>query len=123
MHNLRILFDTASDAVSAATSEGSGPSFLSSFAGLIPLLLLVVVFYFFIIRPQNKRDKEQRALRNSLAVGDTVTTNGGIIGKVKFIKDDKITIDSAGQKLIVHRWAIATIDERAEAVDDDDDDE
>ena len=59
-----------------AAGQGSG---LYSF---IPLILLMVVFYFLLIRPQQKRAKEHKALLADLKKGDEVLTNGGVIGKV-----------------------------------------
>jgi len=64
-------------------------------ASFLPLVLIVVVFYFFIIRPQMKRQKELKKFRESLAKGDKVITNGGIMAKVFEIKDDHIVIEIA----------------------------
>lgn len=81
---------------------------------LLPFALIIVVFYFILIRPQRKRDKEDEAMRNNLEVGDTVTTRGGIIGKVTNIKDDEITIQTGADsvKIRVMRWAIARKEEK-----------
>ena len=51
-------------------------------AQFIPLILIFVIFYFFLIRPQQKRVKEHRAMVNGLKRGDEVITSGGIIGTV-----------------------------------------
>lgn len=80
-------------------------SILTSFA---PLILLFVVFWFFLIRPQRKRDKAEKEMRNSIQVGDEISTIGGFIGKVVSIKDDVIVIESSADrtKLKLYRWAI-----------------
>lgn len=80
-------------------------SILGSFA---PLILLFVVFWFFLIRPQRKRDKAEKEMRNSIQVGDEISTIGGFIGKVVSIKDDVIVIESSADrtKLKLYRWAI-----------------
>lgn len=80
-------------------------SILTSF---VPLILLVVVFYFLLIRPQKKRDKAEKAMRNSIAVGDIISTIGGIIGKVVSVKDDVFVIESTNDrtKIKLHRWAV-----------------
>ncbi len=62
-------------------------------AQFIPLILIFVIFYFFLIRPQQKRVKDHRAMVNSLKRGDEVITSGGIIGKVdKVMEDDRIEV-------------------------------
>ena len=54
--------------------------------GILILVVFIAVFYFFGIRPQKKKEQEDAQMRNNLAVGDEVTTIGGIIGKVVSIK-------------------------------------
>ena len=62
-------------------------------AQFIPLILIFVIFYFFLIRPQQKRVKEHRAMVQGLKRGDEVITSGGIIGVVdKVGEDDKIEV-------------------------------
>ena len=51
-------------------------------AQFLPFVVLIVVFYFFLIRPQRKRDKQEREMRNSISVGDEISTIGGFIGRV-----------------------------------------
>ena len=63
-------------AQSAATQQ---PSMIASF---MPLILIFIIFYFLLIRPQQKRAKEHKALLESIKRGDEVLTGGGIIGKV-----------------------------------------
>jgi preprotein translocase subunit YajC len=62
-------------------------------AQFIPLILIFVIFYFFLIRPQQKRVKEHRAMVNGLKRGDEVITSGGIIGTVeRVMEDDRIEV-------------------------------
>ncbi len=61
---------------------------------LLPVLLLVV-FYFLLIRPQNKRAKEQREMIGRIAAGDEVATTGGILGKVVEVGEQFLTIEIA----------------------------
>jgi len=63
-------------------------------AMLLPLLLLVV-FYFLLIRPQNKRAKEQREMIARVAAGDEVATTGGILGKVIEVGEQFVTLEIA----------------------------
>ena len=75
---------------------------------LLPIVLIVVVMYFILIRPQRKRDKEMQKMRNSLQVGDEVTTSGGIIGRVGSLREDTVVIETGSDrsKIRIKRWAI-----------------
>ena len=77
---------------------------------LLPFVVQIVVFYFLLIRPENKKKKALSEMRNALAVGDEVTTIGGIIGKVVHIKDDLVTIETSEDRVRIQlaRWAIST---------------
>jgi len=55
----------------------------------VPLILIFVIFYFLLIRPQQKRIKEHKAMVESLSRGDSVVTSGGIVGKVIRIVDNE----------------------------------
>ena len=67
--------------------EGSG------IAQFIPLILIFVIFYFFLIRPQQKRMKDHKAMVAALKRGDKVVTSGGIIGTVeRVLEEDKIEV-------------------------------
>ena len=62
-------------------------------AKLIPLILIFVIFYFFLIRPQQKRVKEHKAMVQSLKRGDEIITSGGIIGTIdRVMEDDRIEV-------------------------------
>lgn len=74
---------------------------------LISLVLMVAIFYFLLIRPQQRRSRQQRDLLGSLNVGDEVVTIGGIFGRITEIDDESVTLDvGAGQVRFV-RQAIA----------------
>jgi len=81
-------------------------------ASIIPLVAMIAVFYFLLIRPQQKRDKATKELRNNLEVGDKLTTIGGITGTILNIKDDDITIETGidRTKITFKRWAISMKD-------------
>jgi preprotein translocase subunit YajC len=65
----------------------------SGFAQFIPLILIFVIFYFFLIRPQQKKIKDHKAMVSALKRGDEVVTSGGIVGTVERILDnDKIDL-------------------------------
>lgn len=74
---------------------------------IVMLVLMLVVFYFFMIRPQMKKQKEQKLFRESLKAGDKVVTIGGIHGKVLEVTDTTVLISSEGTKLRMEKSAIS----------------
>jgi len=81
------------------------------FAQFIPLILIFVIFYFFLIRPQQKRVKDHKAMVESLKRGDEVITSGGIIGIVdRVMEDDRIeVIIGEGTKVQIIRSTITSL--------------
>jgi preprotein translocase subunit YajC len=76
----------------------------------LPLILMFVVMYFLMIRPQQKRQKEQRAMMDALAKGDEVVTVGGILGKVSKVNDSYVTVEVApGTEVTVQKASITTL--------------
>lgn len=94
----------------ATQNPGMG---LGGFA--LTLVAFGLVFYFLILRPQKKRDQEATDMRNSLAVGDEVTTIGGIIGKVISIKEETFVLETTKDKTKIRflKAAINSIDVKA----------
>ena len=83
--------------------------------GWITIVMLVgfmVLMYFFMIRPQKKREKEDAAMRDALAVGDEVTTIGGIIGKVVSIKEETFVLETTKDRTKIRflKGAIRSVD-------------
>src|ERR1700751_4891042 len=77
-----------------AQGLGGGDNPLTSF--LIPMVLVFVIFYFLMLRPQQKRVKQHQEMIKNVRRGDTVVTNGGLVGKVtKVIDDDQIEVEIA----------------------------
>ncbi|SNS34012.1 preprotein translocase subunit YajC [Anaerovirgula multivorans] len=83
----------------------------ANFGGLIIPLGFLAIFYFLIIRPQQKREKKTKNMRNSLKVGDKVVTIGGIHGSILKIKDDILTIEIGADKtkLTIAKWAVGNV--------------
>ena len=99
--------------LTAATTEPTAGSWITTIGMIV---VLFAVFYFFGIRPQKKQEKEVNAMRNSLQVGDEITTIGGIIGKVISIKEETVMIETGHDrtKIRILRTAIRSIDVHAE---------
>lgn len=78
---------------------------------ILMIVVLVVVFYFFLIRPENKKKKKLNDMRNSLSVGDDITTIGGMIGKVVACNKDTVTFESGEDRVRIQiaKWAISTV--------------
>ena len=71
----------------------------STIMTVVMLVAMVALFYFFMYRPQKKQEKETNAMRDSLEVGDEITTIGGIIGKIVSIKDETVLIETGRDKV------------------------
>lgn len=76
------------------------------------LALMVVLLYFMIYRPQKKQEKKDAAMRNSLEIGDQVTTIGGVVGRVVAIKDDTFVLETGSDRVKIRfrRSAIASVE-------------
>ena len=103
---------TGENAAAGTTGAPAG----SGLTTIIMLVVMVAVFYFFMYRPQKKQEKATNDMRNSLQVGDEITTIGGIVGKVVNIKDPIVDIETGrnGTKLRILKSAIKSVDVKAE---------
>ncbi len=83
---------------------------------ILMLVGLLAVMYFVMIRPQKKQEKEQNDMRNNLAVGDEITTIGGIIGKIVSIKEETCVIETSHErtKIRILKSAVSRVDVKAE---------
>ena len=94
------------DAWAEAAAQGPADPLIS----FLPLIFIFVVFYFLLIRPQSKKAKEHKQMVESLAKGDEVVTNGGILGKITKVGDNFIELEIADGMLVkVQRQAVATL--------------
>ena len=73
------------------------------------LVVMLAIFYFMLIRPENKK-KELAKMRSELAVGDEITTIGGIIGTICAVKEESIVIETSADRVRIEfaKWAIST---------------
>ena len=87
------------------------------FAQFIPLILIFIIFYFFLIRPQQKRVKDHKAMVESLKRGDEVITSGGIIGVVdRVMEDDRLEVTiGEGTKVQIIKSTVTSLLKKEEA--------
>ena len=97
------MFISNAYAQSAAGGTGSLMSFL-------PIVLMFVVLYFLMIRPQMKRQKEQKAMIDALAKGDEVITAGGIFGKVTKVTEAYVSVEvSDGTEIVMQKASVTML--------------
>ena len=93
-----------------APAAGAGGGMMAQFQGMIPLVLMFAIFYFLLIRPQQKKAKEHRALLEELKKGDQVVTAGGMHGKVTSLDDQVVTLEIApGVNVKINKGFIASV--------------
>ena len=75
----------------------------------LPLILMFVAMYFLMIRPQQKRAKEQKAMMEALAKGDEVVTAGGVLGRIAKVSDLYVTLEIASGEVVVQKNSITML--------------
>lgn len=77
---------------------------------IIMIVVMLAVMYFILIRPENKKKKAAEEMRNSLKVGDTITTIGGIVGTICAVKDKTIVMETGADRVRIEftKWAISS---------------
>lgn len=90
----------------AAAPAGAGGGLM----GLLPIILMFVVLYFLMIRPQMKRQKEQKAMIEAIGKGDEIVSAGGLVGKVTKVGDAYVTLEVAdGTEVVMQKAAITML--------------
>lgn len=92
---------------------------MDAFAQFVPLILIFAIMWFLLIRPQQKKMKEHKAMVDAVRKGDQVITQGGLIGKISKVKDaDEVEIEIAsGVKVRLVRSTIAQVLSKTEPAD------
>ncbi|PIL46505.1 preprotein translocase subunit YajC [Massilia eurypsychrophila] len=99
-----------SNAYAQTAGTAADPGMMGNLTTFLPLVLMFVVMYFLMIRPQQKRAKEQRSMMDALAKGDEVVTAGGILGKVSKVNDTYVTVEiAANTEIVVQKNSITTL--------------
>jgi preprotein translocase subunit YajC len=97
--------------ISTAYAQGTGIFDQNALIQFLPLILIFVVFYFLLIRPQQRKTKDHKAMLDALRRGDRVVTGGGIIGTVSRVDSpEEVTVDIAdGVRVRVLRSTITSV--------------
>jgi len=97
--------------ISPAYAQAAGaPQAGAGVSQIVILVVFVAIFYFMLIRPQQKRMKEQQAMLSKLASGDEVVTTGGILGRITEVGESFITLEIAdGVRIRVQRGQISQL--------------
>jgi preprotein translocase subunit YajC len=99
--------------ISNAYAQAAGaadPGLMGNLSTFLPLILMFVVMYFLMIRPQQKRAKEQKSMMDALAKGDEVVTVGGILGRVARVTDAYVTVEVApNTEIVVQKASVTTL--------------
>ena len=96
--------------ISPAYAQAAGGSSGSDIMAFLPMIAIIVVFYFLLIRPQQKRAKETKAMLSALQKGDEVVTAGGVVGRIAKLSEAYADIEVAPNvELTVQRSAISLI--------------
>ena len=83
----------------------------NSFTKILPMIAFIALFYFVLIKPQVKKEKAARILRDNIAEGDDIITIGGIYGKIINIKDDVVTLEIGADKMKIKvtKWSVGML--------------
>lgn len=94
----------------AWAQEGQAAGQPDPLMSFLPLILIFVVFWFLLIRPQQKKVKEHKAMVEALGRGDEVVTNGGVLGKITEVGDNFVTLRIADNvEIKIQRHAVASL--------------
>ena len=93
--------------ISNAYAQAAAPAASDPIMTFLPMIAIFVAFYFFLIRPQQKRAKEQKEMLQALSIGDEIVISGGIAGKVKKLSDNYLDLEIADNvEINVQRGAV-----------------
>jgi preprotein translocase subunit YajC len=94
----------------AQTAGAADAGLMGNLSTFVPLILMFVVMYFLMIRPQQKRAKEQKSMMDALAKGDEVVTVGGILGRVSRVTEAYVTVEVApNTEIVVQKASVTTL--------------
>ena len=111
MQNFYALIALAEGEAASAAQNGEVGGVAAMISSFLPLILMIAIFYFLLWRPQQKKEKQFRAMLASLQTGDKIITNSGIEGKVIAVKDEDVVIETGADriKLTFKKWAVKEV--------------
>ena len=103
------------------TTTGTEATTGGMFGPILMMLVMVGILYFVLIRPENKRKKESQKMRESMKVGDKITTIGGIVGTVVNVKEERFVLETGADQVRIEfeKWALSTNETAAEKAKED----
>ena len=105
-----VLIDLMITPAYAQSAPAVAAPFGSDLMAFLPMIAIFVVFYFLLIRPQQKKAKEARAMLEALQKGDEIVTAGGVLGRISKLGDQYLTVEIAnGTEIMVQRGAVAQL--------------
>lgn len=103
-------------AATDASADGTAAAAGGGMSMIIMIVLMIAVFYFFMIRPENKKKKKAQEMRDNLSVGDTITTIGGIMGKIVNVRENSIVIETSDDRVRMQltKWSVSSVGKQTE---------
>jgi preprotein translocase subunit YajC len=99
-----------SNAYAQTAGAAADPGIMGTLTMYGPFVILFALMYFLMIRPQQKRQKELRAMMDALAKNDEVITVGGVLGRVTKVSEGYVTIEvAAGTEMVVQKSAVTAL--------------
>lgn len=100
-----MFWDAAADPTAAMNAVGT-------FTMMLPMVIVLLMMYFVLYRPQKKQQKKDAEMRNSIEIGDEVTTIGGVVGRVVAIKEDTFVLETGNDRVKIRfrRSAIGSVE-------------
>ena len=92
------------------TEAAAEPTFMGGSSMILMLVLMFAIFYFMVIMPDKKKRKKTDEMRNSLSLGDEITTIGGITGKIVQVTEDTVTFETGEDRVRIQikKWGVST---------------
>ena len=110
LNKLSVIFSGISMSTIACAANGAQTPQQGIGSMVIMFGLFIVIFYFLLVRPQQKRAKEQKSLMDSIAIGDEVVTAGGIVGRITKLREGFVVLNIAeGVEMTLQKTSISAV--------------
>ena len=111
---------TGDGTASTEGAEGAAGGGMPILTLVLYMGIIIAVFYFIMIRPEKKRKKKAQEMRDSLAIGDNITTIGGMVGKIVNISDEFVTFETGEDRVRIKitKWGISSTGKDTQETED-----